>query len=164
VALVELKGLGAIFAFFGQFPGEGLDHRGGQPAQQLGGVRAPPHATQNLPAAAKEVLGETQAGEPAVVGRDGFAAAGIGHRVGACRRRNDVHLAVDGDAQPHVVDRLPGAPHAGLQPVVVALDVAQVGFEVPQAVGALVALVANTPRMGELALDLLDWQGLSGRF
>ena len=83
-----------------------------------------------------------------------LAAAGIGHRVGLARGVDHGEVAVDGEAQPHVVDRLPGAAHAGLQRVVVALDVGEVRLDVPQAVGALVALVAHAARVPQLALDV----------
>jgi hypothetical protein len=39
-----------------------------------------------------------------------------------------------------------------------------VGFDVPEAVGALVALIANAARVGELALDLGNREGHAGGF
>src|SRR5712691_7822767 len=39
-------------------------------------------------------------------------------------RIQDREIAVDGEAQPHLVDRLTRAPHAGLQVEIVVLDVA----------------------------------------
>src|SRR4051794_32725762 len=88
-----------------------------------------------------------------------LAAVGTRHSVHRCLRGEHREVAVDRQANPHFVDRLPGAAHAGLQLIVVVLGIEQMRFDVPEAVRALVAFVANTPRMGELALDLRNREG-----
>jgi hypothetical protein len=76
-----------------------------------------------------EIPDQIQADELLVGGGDVLAAAGIRHGVRARHRIEHGEMAVDGEAQPHFVDRLAGAAHAGLHRVVVALDVAEVAFE-----------------------------------
>src|SRR5205823_9177498 len=96
---------------------------------------------------------EVQADQPAVRGRDRLAAAGIGHRVRRGDRIQYGEVAVDGETDPHLVNRLAGAANASLHAVVVVLDVGEMAFDIEQAVGALVAFVAHAARVRVLALD-----------
>src|SRR5438445_476369 len=57
-----------------------------------------------------------------------------------------------------------GTPYSGLQVVIVVLDVAEMRLDVPQPVGAPVALEAHAPRVRQLALDVLDRQWHGGGF
>ena len=74
-------------------------------------------------------------------------------RVGAHLDRVDDELAVDGDADPHVVHRLAGRPHAGQQLEVVVLGVDEVRLDVEQAVVAPEAFVGDAALVQALARD-----------
>src|SRR5262245_43668498 len=158
VALVELERPAAVGALLGHLAGESLDRRGGKAAEHLGEVRAALHAAEQLLDVLAEAARQIEPDQLAVLGRDGLAAARIRHPVGARRGVEDGERAVDGDADPHLVDRVARAPHAGLHRVVVTLDVGEVRFDVPESVAALVALVARTAGMSQLALDGADRQ------
>src|SRR5688572_14234866 len=161
VALVELERLAAVGALLGHLTREALDRGSWQAAEHFREVRAAFHVAEKLLHTLAEGLREIQADQALVGRRDRFAAAGIRHRIGARDRVEDVEVAVDRDPQPHLVDRLPGAAHAGLHRVVVALDVGEMRLDVPEPVGALVALVAHAACVPQLALDVGDrqWHG-----
>src|SRR5437867_5858179 len=164
VTLVELERLAAVLALFLHLAGEGLDRRGRHASEHLREMRASLGAAQNFPDFLSKILGQAQADQLAIGRRDLLAAARVRQSVHGCRRIQDGEIAVDGEAQPHLVDRLARAPHAGLQVVIVVLDVAETRLDVPQPVGALVALEAHAPRVRQLALDVLDRQWHGGGF
>src|SRR5467141_4580204 len=164
VTLVELERLAAVLALFLYLAGEGLDRRGRHAGEHLREMRAALRAAQNFPDFFSKIPCQVQTDELAVSGHDGFAAARVRQSVHRSRRIEDREMAVDGEAQPHLVDRLARAPHAGLQVEIVVLDVAEMRLDVPQPVGALVTLEAHAPRVRQLALDVLDRQWHGGGF
>src|SRR3989449_544182 len=73
----------------------------------------------------------------------------------------EAHLS---DIKNHDYHLKTGVRRAGLQVVIVVLDVAEMRLDVPQPVGALVTLEAHAPRVRQLALDVLDRQWHGGGF
>ena len=74
----------------------------------------------------------------------------VGHRLDVAHHE----VLVDGDAQPHVVERFVGLDHAAeLVVEVVGLDVGQAPVDVPQAVGAPVAAEFHGAGVQMVAFD-----------
>jgi len=79
MAAVDLEGL--LLGVLHALPRHRLEHGGGEDAGELRDVGAAAHAAEQFMDIHAKGLHEAQPDQLAVGGRDGFAAAGIGHRV-----------------------------------------------------------------------------------
>src|SRR5205823_671252 len=77
MALIELEGLGAVFALFLALAGVGLDRRGRQSGQHLGQMGTAPHVAEEFPHALAKAAQQVQADQLAIRRRDLFATARI---------------------------------------------------------------------------------------
>ena len=124
--------------------GHRLESRRGQVEQQLAQVRATGHAAQVL----LDGLAPAACHAAAHHGlQRGLGLGAVFERVGVHGHVNGLHhqLAVDGNAQPHVVDGFTGTAPAGIakRGGVVHLAVVQLAFDVPQPIVAFIALVID---------------------
>ncbi len=149
VAAVELERLVAAILVVAHLAREGLQRDRRKMREQLGDVAAAVHAGETLLERLAKSVHEIEPGERAVVGRDPVAEAGVGHRIDRRRGGDDVVLPVDGEPHPHVVHRGPGRTHAAGELIVLRLHVLEMRLEVPEPVGAAIALESDAARVGQ---------------
>ncbi|KAG1530361.1 hypothetical protein G6F50_017369 [Rhizopus delemar] len=112
---------------------------------------------------ATESLKQIHADQISVSGLDGHAMTAVRGGVIDGLRRHDREILVDGDAQMHMVDGLPGLEHLAVAlGEIVRLHVDQRGFQIPVAVFARIRLHAYGTRVQRLARVIRRWQGHAG--
>lgn len=99
---------------------------------------------------AAEIAEEIEPDEGPIGGRGGLTVTGIGNPF---RRRfgvDDIEVTIDSHAQPEFVDRQALGPDARRKRDIARLVVGQAGFDVPQAVAALVSFRSDCALMSQL--------------
>src|SRR6185437_7845631 len=131
----------------------GLEGAGRERRGELAEMRAALHGAEELPDLLVIARPDREPHELAVGRRDPAAVVRIRHGVHPRLGIHDHEVAVDGEAQPHGVDRLAGLAHAGGEVEVVGLAVDQAALDVVEAIRALVAVDLDRARMQRYALD-----------